>query len=251
MGGFGRVVWFSVGARSRGVLGTLLCASVILTSAAAAGQPPPSPLPHRLGLHVRGETTSPGPPVVLLHGICGEPRNSCAVFSELGAGELVCARADLSCPNGGAMWSGGSNALRRIEAAVTSAASESAGRIDPTAPRLLVGFSQGAYVAVRAARGAPGVYPSLLLVGAFVKPTRAELESAGITRVAFAAGELDAAATTMRESAARLRAEGFDATYFSLGHVGHTYVAENPRQLADAVAWSLEAVSTRGLRASN
>jgi predicted esterase len=172
------------------------------------------------------------------------------VFAEAGAGELVCARADIACPAGGAMWSSGPRALSRIEAAVESAAESSEGRLDPNAPRVLVGFSQGAYVALRAVRRAPGRYPSVLLIGAFVKPTRKELEAAGVVRLTLAAGDLDGSAATMRASAARLRREGFDARFVSLGRVGHTYVGDAPEKLAGALAWTIEGVP-REPRASN
>lgn len=216
--------------------------AICLTVAPFASSSAMAPLPERTGLAVRGEGPVPGPPVVLLHGICGEPLNSCSVFADVTGGELVCARADLSCPNGGAMWSGGAGAIARIETAVRGAAVTTGGRVDPSAPRVLVGFSQGAYVAMRALHAQPHRYPAVLLIGAFVKPTRAELEAAGVVRIALAAGDFDGSSPTMRASAERLRAEGFDARFVSLGRVGHTYVADDPKKLADAVAWTEAAV---------
>lgn len=212
--------------------------AICLTAARHAASEGMAPLPERAGLTAHGDRAAPGPPVVLLHGICGEPRNSCSVFSSVTGAELVCARADLSCPSGGAMWSGGAAALSRIESAVRGAASVSGGRIDADGPRVLVGFSQGAYVALRAVHAAPRRYPSVMLIGAFVKPTRAELEAAGVRRLVLAAGDLDASAATMRASAEHLQNEGFDAKFVSLGRVGHTYVADDPKKLADAVAWT-------------
>ncbi len=196
------------------------------------------PLPARLGLQLARHGESP-PPVsasatkmVLLHGICGEPSNSCAVFAPLTSGSLVCARADLECPAGGAMWSGGRGALERIERAMENAEGDGAG------PRMLIGFSQGAYVALRAAKASPQRFVSLLLIGAFVAPTRAELETAGVVRLGLAAGDHDAAAATMRETAKTLQAAGYAATFTSLGRVGHSYVGDDPQKLARAVRWT-------------
>lgn len=239
---------------SRGFFGALGLAALCLVpvSSEAAGEL--RPLPDKVGLLVPGSRSGPSPsesntvafrrspPLVLLHGVCGEPRNACGAFAGLGSGDLICARADLACPAGGALWSGGAGALHRIEAAVERAAAE--GRFDKAAPRALAGFSQGAYVALRAARNAPGRYPSVLLIGAFVKPSRAELESAGIVRLALAAGDLDGAARTMRETARSLQVQGFDAQYISLGRVGHTYVPDERHKLERAVEWTLAGLGT-------
>lgn len=190
----------------------------------------------RIGLHVRrGDARKT--PIVLLHGICGEPKNSCAAFAPFAGSDLVCARGDMECPAGGAMWSGGAGAIGRIDRAIAEA-SDSGVRFDPSAPRVLVGFSQGAYVALRAARAAPGKYPRVMLIGAFVSPSRADLEAAGITRLALAAGDLDGASRTMRETTQKLVAEGFDARFVSLGRVGHTYVPDDAQKLATAVDWT-------------
>lgn len=225
--------------------------SICLTSAASATGEGMTPLPGRTGLTVRGALAVPAAPepapIVLLHGICGEPRNSCAVLGEIARGDVVCARADLACPAGGAMWSGGAGAIARIEAAVDDAARASGGRIDPRGPRVLVGFSQGAYVALRAMQARPGRYPAAVLIGAFVKKSRRELESLGLKRLALVAGDYDGAAPTMRATARDLRAEGFDARYFSLGKVPHTYVGDDPQKLADALAFAEAAVDGTSL----
>ena len=235
----------------RRVLLGVVFGATCLTSAGAAIGEGMTPLPSRVGLTVRGALAVPAAPepapIVLLHGICGEPRNSCAVLGEIARGDVVCARADMACPAGGSMWSGGGAAIARIEAAVEDAARVS-GRFDPSGPRVMVGFSQGAYVAMRAMRTQPGRYPAALLIGAFVKPTRRELESLGLKRLALVAGDYDGAAPTMRASAAQLAAEGFDARYFSLGKVPHTYVGDDPQKLRDALTWTEAAVDdvTRG-----
>jgi len=94
-------------------------------------------------------------------------------------------------------------------------------------------------------RSTPGRYPSVMLIGAFIRSTRAELENAGIRRLTLAAGELDASASTMKETARHLQAEGFDARFVSLGRVAHTYVADDPKKLAEAVAWTRDGLERR------
>ncbi len=216
-----------------------LSVALVFSGSANAAEEAPRTLSDKVGLVVSSEGVG-APPMVLLHGICGEPVNGCSVFAGLGRGDLVCARADLACPSGGAMWSGGGGALRRIEDAVTRAASE--GRFGLEAPRALIGFSQGAYVALRAARAKPGRYPSMLLIGAFVRPTRAELSAMGVRRLVLAAGDFDGAARTMRQTASDLEREGFDARFVSLGRVAHTYVADDREKLARAVEWTVDGV---------
>ena len=52
-----------------------------------------------LSVHLRDEGPRNDPlPIVLLHGICGEPRNSCAVLGEIARGDVVCARTDMTTP---------------------------------------------------------------------------------------------------------------------------------------------------------
>lgn len=184
----------------------------------------------------------PAPAVVYLHGMCGEPENGCAWLADGAAsfGWLVCPRANGACAGGGpgASWSGNLAARRAsIDDALAVAAREHPGAIDLVARTVLVGFSQGAYLALDLALATPQKYKGLLLIGAYVDPPRAALERAGIERVVFAAGDYDGARPAMQRAAERLAREGFSARWVSLGRVGHTY-ASNPKEtVRDALVW--------------
>ena len=182
------------------------------------------------------------PAVVYLNGLCGVTTNGCPHFHEGVApfGWLVCPPANAKCPGGGASWSGPPSARRAvIDAAVSDVAQAFPELVDASAPTVLVGFSQGAYTALDVARVTPSKYTGLLLIGADVEPTPESLRAAGVTRIALAAGAGDMAAAPMRMTATALAAAGVDARYFSLGKVGHTYVADtdHTHALTEALAW--------------
>jgi pimeloyl-ACP methyl ester carboxylesterase len=174
---------------------------------------------------------------VYLHGMCGVATHGCDHLR--GApGWLVCPQASTPCQGGGASWSGSSSAKSAIvDRALVAARArwpESA-----LAPVVLVGFSQGAYVAVDLARAQPGRYDGLLLMGAFVRSGAEELRSAGVRKTAMACGAMDMTFGVMRETAQRLAMAGYPARFASLGRVGHTYVAEadGDRVLTTLLTW--------------
>lgn len=175
--------------------------------------------------------------VVYLHGIHGRAENGCP-YLRAGASEigwLVCPEANMpDAP--GFTWAGSAMDKRAIvERAERAAHARGA---DPSAPGVVVGFSQGSYVALELVRAGLGRYRGLVLLAADVAPTAAELRGAGVSRVALGAGDRDAASLPLRRTVERLAAEGFEARFVSLGAVGHTYTAEDPSALADAIAWA-------------
>jgi len=101
---------------------------------------------------------------VYLHGVCGLTTNGCPHFEDA-PGWLVCPQANQTCANGGSSWGGPiEDKLTLVDRAVAAARTrwpESA-----RSPVVLVGFSQGAYVAMEIARARPGAYAGLLLLGA-------------------------------------------------------------------------------------
>jgi len=207
--------------------------------------PPSMPLAWTRG-DVRGLALRPNdapaarPPIVLLHGRCGHVQNACSEFRDAAHpfGWLVCPSANARCPGGGASWSGDTREKQAmVDAAIAEVADRAKGEIDPAAPGLLIGFSQGAYVGLDLALHHPGKYRALLLIGAEVAPPAAALRAAGIRRVVLAAGAYDAARPAMDESATKLARDGYPARFVSLGAVGHTYVPEKASVLDEAVAW--------------
>ncbi len=160
---------------------------------------------------------------VYLHGVCGLTANGCTHF-EGAPGWLVCPQANQRCANGGSSWSGSLEEKRAtVNAALDAARAqwpESA-----RAPVVLVGFSQGAYVAMDLARAEPGRFAGLLLLGADTGHAVDALRASRARRVALACGAYDMMFPRMRATPGALAASGIAARFGSLGAVGHTYVA--------------------------
>lgn len=176
--------------------------------------------------------------VVYLHGIHGLPQNGCPWLRE-GASELgwlVCPAANSQLPNGTFSW-GGPLADQHAVVARAERAAQSAGA-DPKSANVLVGFSQGSYLAVDLVNHHLGSYRGLVLVAAEVEPSAAVLREAGVTRIALAAGQLDGSYTHLRRTAERLRREGVDVRFVDLGAIGHTYQTTETAALASAIAWA-------------
>jgi predicted esterase len=176
--------------------------------------------------------------VVYLHGIHGLPQNGCPWLAS-GASELgwlVCPAANTQLANGTFSWGGTVAAQRDVVARAERAAQDSGA--DPDAANVLVGFSQGAYVALDLVHARLGRVRGLVLIGAAVAPSRAMLEAGGVSRIVLAAGDLDGASAPMKRAAARLVREGMDARFVSLGAIGHSYETTEKEALRDAIVWS-------------
>ncbi len=163
---------------------------------------------------------------VYLHGVCGLTQNGCGHF-EGAPGWLVCPQANVACGNGGSAWGGSID----DKIAVVDAALEASRAQWPEsrhAPVVLIGFSQGSYVAMDIARAQPGRFAGMLLLGA---DTRAvdRLRAARVPRVAFVCGAYDMMFPIMSATPRALAQpeSGIAARFGSLGRVGHTYVAED------------------------
>ena len=189
------------------------------------------------------DLSQPRPVTVYLHGICGVPEHGCPQFRE-GVSDrswLLCPSAPVRCEGGGSAWGprGSSNA-DAVRALVAEAARLAPGGVDRARPGVLIGFSQGAYVAERMLRSAEGRgrWRGVVFIGGFIRSTRAQLEGQGVRRVVLAAGRNDMTRATLEETARRLQNEGFPARFVDLGAVGHTYVpARNVAGWRDALAW--------------
>lgn len=176
--------------------------------------------------------------VVYLHGIHGLPQNGCPWLRE-GASEvgwLVCPAANSPLPNGTFSW-GGPLADQAAVVARAERAAQSAGA-DANSANVLVGFSQGSYLAVDLVSHRVGRYRGLVLVAAEVEPSAAVLRDAGVTRIVLAAGQLDGSYVPLRRTAERLRREGVDVRFVDLGAIGHTYQTTETAALASAIAWA-------------
>ncbi|MBS2019217.1 MAG: hypothetical protein JST00_40505 [Deltaproteobacteria bacterium] len=176
--------------------------------------------------------------VVYLHGIHGLPQNGCPWLRE-GASEvgwLVCPAASSPLPNGTFSW-GGSLADQHAVVARAERAAQRAGA-ERASSNVLVGFSQGSYLAVDLVNHRLGRYRGLVLLAADVDLTASALRDAGVSRVALGAGQLDGSYAPLRRTAERLRSEGFDVRFVDLGAIGHTYQTTETAALAGAIAWA-------------
>jgi predicted esterase len=178
--------------------------------------------------------------VVFLHGMCALPEYECPVF-EPGTRDawLLCPPGPLACGGNGAMWTGDSNKLvKAIRSSVDAAVARHGAEID-AARRVLVGYSMGGSAALRVVLKEPGKFQSLVIVNAGVLPSAADLRRAGVTRVAFVAGERDRTAQKLKHHAARLLKAKLDARYFSLAKTGHYFDANSAALLAESLSWAL------------
>jgi predicted esterase len=138
--------------------------------------------------------TTPGPHrvTVVLHGMCGEPLNTCSHFAgEVTESEhLVCPRANQRCEGGGASWSS-SGFEQQIERAVVRAEAALGEAVDGSQGRTLIGYSLGAFRALDVAQHGAGKYPRVMLVGARLAPSPKLLRENGVERLLLSAGAFD------------------------------------------------------------
>jgi len=191
-------------------------------------------------------TTSPPtgkPVIVMLHGMCDTPENECNAFHPAAAnvGFLVCPRANGACGNGGAIWRGSPESKRAlVDDSLTALGTQfgSSAIIDRDAT--LIGFSQGAYLAVDMVKRSKGPWSSLILIGASIEVDARTLREAGILRVLLAAGDYDGARPAMQKTTAELVRAGFDAKFATLGPVGHQFAPDMNAWMKDALEWVRE-----------
>lgn len=178
------------------------------------------------------------PVFVYLHGIVGGPERGCAEFARAVPtyGWLVCPHANV---REGERYSWGGSIAEQW-AVVRDATSQVAQEpeVDPSAPIVLLGFSQGAYLAAQLVATYPSAIRAVVFVGANVRPNKATLEQSGVKKVAFAAGQYDETFGYMAESARQLERAGYRAQFRSLGKVGHTYVGDAEGAAMDSlISW--------------
>ena len=176
--------------------------------------------------------------VVYLHGIHGRAENGCPWLRD-GATEigwLVCPSANAHLANDTYSWAGSVFDQRAVVARAERAAW--AHGADPAEANMIVGFSQGAFVALDLVRARLGSYRGLVLIGADVTPAKAMLDGGGVRRIVLAAGSLDASYAPLQRAAERLRREGMVIRFLDLGRIGHTYETTDKEALRDAIAWA-------------
>lgn len=230
-------------------------ASALVASSAppSASAPPPVPTasagtrvlvvkdkPFALGEPPR-DATGKKPLVTFLHGMCAIPEWECPIFrSATDRAWLVCPRGPVECQGEGAMWVGTPKALTARTDAATTALLANDGDFVDDSRRALVGYSLGAFAALPIVTEQPGKFSRLMLVNAAVSPSKAQLEKAGVVRIAFVAGDRDPTAAAMRSSAQALAKAGVAARFFSLEKTGHYFDATSEGKIGEAMGWLLE-----------
>lgn len=186
----------------------------------------------------RGDRTTPRPVVVMLHGMCGLPERECPYFAGVVTKHawLVCPRATMSCPGGGATWA----AVHRaeiVEEAIAGLAAAHPGEVDTEHDRTLIGFSLGAFVAMDLANHAPSRWARVFLLAAKITPEPRAL-ARGTSHFVLGSGELDLSYAHMTRTARWLAGAGVEASFLSLGHVGHRFADDMDGWLERAYALS-------------
>jgi predicted esterase len=219
---------------------TLLSLSIVSRrSAASAESETREPKSARTLAFAPQNRGSKQPVFVYLHGIDGTPEKGCKEFvrSVNSYGWLVCPRANIVSQTRGYSWGGTMQSQwQTVQSALESIAQEP--EVDRNAPVVLLGFSQGALVAADFIRAYPKKIRAAVFVGGAVRFTKSELETAGVSKVGFAAGENDGAYAYMTTSAKTLELANYAVQFRGLGKVGHTYVGESEASSIDSlVSW--------------
>ncbi len=226
--------------RSMFVLGTTLLLSGASTVGARAEVLLSAPEDRQPNKPVSAEASHTLPAeITFLHGHGERPEDGCAALREVlkSAGWTHCPRGNLPL-GAGFTWGGDTKSLvDRLTFAEASRAPKEEEEAALPRQRLLVAFSQGGYVAPRIVTARPGWYSSILVIAATATYSKAALDSLGVRRIGFAAGRWDSTYETMKKNASELARAGFEARFFDLGPVGHTYFPKNPAELVPVVTW--------------
>jgi predicted esterase len=194
-------------------------------------------------------SASTRPVTLMLHGMCDRPENECSWISGAATerGFLLCPRANGECGNGGALWRGSlASKQALLSESLGELRAQFEGEVDVEHDATLIGFSQGAYLALGLLGEDPCPFTKLLLMGASVEPDAKTLERAGIRRVLLAAGDFDGARPAMQRAAARLSEQGTVARFMSLGPVGHQFAPDMESWMRRALAWLDDPESATG-----
>jgi predicted esterase len=183
--------------------------------------------------------TERAPALVVLHGMCMQPRDVCDFWPAPGRGSdfVLCPRGNGEC-GGAPDWVG--PIPSRVESAHRSLAlafDAHADEIDPER-RVLIGYSRGAFLARDVLYAGRHRFSAAVFLGAAVTPDPVRLAAAGVKRVVLAAGDFDGAKPTMTKAAERLRAGGIEARFVSLGPMGHGLPANLAAVLEEPLAWA-------------
>jgi predicted esterase len=187
----------------------------------------------------------PRPVTVLLHGMCADSSWTCdwLQYFQMAPQWQICPRAPNPCRSEpGYSWGSLADTRRIVERSLAVLRARHGARVRDDSI-VLAGFSLGAYAVAALVRDLARLpSPSLRVRGILAQGARVHFAAADVralgARVALAAGDLDGAAPAMRVGAAKLRHEGVDATYASLGHdESHFTSVSTGKTIAELIDW--------------
>lgn len=180
--------------------------------------------------------------MAMLHGVCNPPAYTCGLWAQTAKelGFLVCPEGDGKCPAamyGAPTWNEPDAKIDEdLERAISTVEGHHPGELARDAP-VLLGFSRGAYAAVKIAAAHPGRWPYLVIVEATPAPTAKQLRAAGVRAVALVGGEKGTQLSGQRKLASALLAESFPVKVWVMAGAGHHYSSDADVILRDAVRW--------------
>lgn len=217
----------------RRVAAVVVALAASLASSPAAAKPP-EPVP----LEVRGEASSfvvppagkgPRPLIVWLHGRGGDPRADCEKWSRVTVelGWLLCVSGPEARGGGARGWHNNwASSKRSVDAAVAAFLDKHKKRVKPGA-NVLIGFSEGALVAMNVGVREPELFPRWLILAAndvyWGGDGAAELarNKKQIKRVYLLTGEKDMVVDSTRRVFASLERERVKARIWTPDDIGH------------------------------
>jgi predicted esterase len=142
----------------------------------------------------------PKPVIMYLHGHGANPAEDCRKWAKVGTqfGWVVCPSGSGTSESGGRAWNGPGDAERAIEGAFTALREKYHGKVQRRS-NILVGFSEGAWVAMNVGLKDQRTWTSWLILGAsdayWGDPTEAlDRETRKVRRVYLLTGENDGVA---------------------------------------------------------
>jgi predicted esterase len=121
-----------------------------------------------------------------------------------------------------------------LEAAIAAVEAELPG-LSTRDGAILMGFSKGAYQAVKIAAAHPGRWARLVLIEANVQLSVESLRRAGVQAVALIAGQRSGQLRGQKRTADRLMDQGFPAKLWVMPNAGHHYSADIDTIMAEAL----------------
>jgi pimeloyl-ACP methyl ester carboxylesterase len=174
------------------------------------------------------------PRTVFMHGMCGHGMGYIQAFQVAGRdhGGVLGLQGDIDC-GGGTFRKYTANPEKqdeRIRDAYAAICGEEAQADD----LVLIGYSQGAYIAERMAEQFPSRYSRVVLIAAPTTPTAARLRH--VRGAVMISGEFDAK-YRMKEGAQDLIAKKIPARYLEMPGAYHGQMLEGERIMREALDW--------------